>query len=173
MLGLIIAIEIGGKFTKYRNSNFDTNSIIKKTFSKSLNFVVDITFITFVFGVCFLYLSQRILFTLGLVLVVGSLLLFIFEYLVNMLICFLTFRNKIMFNQWKLFGAKPTSNAIISFTNYFHQNQNFIFNNFAKYTNFTNKFKLQLFTKKKLIFYCIFATIFLGFLLFNSFTNIK
>ena len=167
MSGLIIAIEIGSKFTKYRNSNFDTNSIIKKSFSKSLNFTIDITFITFIFGVCFLYLSQRILFTMGLVLVIGSLLLFIFEYLVNMLICFFAFKNKIMFNRWRLFCTKPTSKAIESFANYFQQSQKFIFNDFVKYTNFANKLKLNLFTKKKIIIYLIFATIFLGFLIFN------
>ena len=165
--GLIIAIEIGSKFIKYRNSNFDTNSVIKKSFTKSLNFTIDITFITFIFGVCFLYLSQRILFTMGLVLVIGSLLLFVFEYLSNMLICFLAFKNKIMFNQWKLFGAKPTINAITSFKNYFQKNQNFAYDNFTKYTNFANKLKFQLFTRKKLIFYLLFAIIFFGFLIFN------
>ncbi len=165
--GLIIAIEIGSKFIKYRNSNFDTNSVIKKSFTKSLNFTIDITFITFIFGVCFLYLSQRILFTMGLVLVIGSLLLFVFEYLSNMLICFLAFKNKIMFNQWKLFEAKPTINAITSFKNYFQKNQNFAYDNFTKYTNFANKLKFQLFTRKKLIFYLLFVIIFFGFLIFN------
>lgn len=163
---LAIAIEIGGKFAKYRNSNFDTNSVIKKSFTKSLNFTIDITFITFIFGVCFLYLSQRVLFPMGLVLVIGSLFLFIFEYLSNMLICFLVFKNKIMLNQWKLFGTKPTINATMSFKNYFQRNQ-FIYDNFTKYTNFANKLKFQLFTKKKFIFYLLFAAVFFGFLIFN------
>lgn len=167
ILGLMIAIEIGNKFTKYRNLNFDTNLTIKKSFSDSLNFTIDTTFITFIFGVCFLYLSQRILFTMGLVLVIGSLLIFIFEYLVNMLICFFAFKNKIMFNKWKLFASKPKINAIALFNNYFQQSQNFTFNNFSKYTNFANKLKFQLFTKKKMIFYLVFIVIFLGFLIFN------
>lgn len=104
---------------------------------------------------------------MGLVLVIGSLLLFIFEYLANMLICFLAFKNKIMFNQWKFFGAKPTANAFESFTNHFHQNQNFIFNNFTKYTNFACKLKLNLFTKKRFIFYLFLAVVFFSFLVFN------
>ena len=54
----------------------------------------------------------------------------------------------------------------MSFKNYFQGNQ-FIYDNFAKYTNFANKLKFQLFTKKKFIFYLLFTAIFFAFLIFN------
>lgn len=54
----------------------------------------------------------------------------------------------------------------MSFKNYFQRNQ-FIYDNFTKYTNFANKLKFQLFTKKKFIFYLLFAAVFFGFLIFN------
>ncbi len=54
----------------------------------------------------------------------------------------------------------------MSFKNYFQRNQ-FIYDNFAKHTNFANKLKFQLFTKKKFIFYLLFALVFFGLLIFN------
>ena len=79
-------------------------------FKKSLLPVVDVSVVTLLFGICFLYIAPIALNSFGLALVIGSLMTFICVYLLNGLLHILFFNNQIMVNRFGFFG-KPSNEA--------------------------------------------------------------
>lgn len=103
-------LAICGRMKRRLHSNEDTQVMIKKTFKSSLLPIVDISIISLIFGVCFIYIAPISLNALGLVLVTGAFAIFISIYLLNALLHGIFFNNQLMFGRYQFFG-KPTNIA--------------------------------------------------------------
>ncbi|MCQ2747863.1 MAG: hypothetical protein MJ223_01095 [Mycoplasmoidaceae bacterium] len=110
IVGFMGCLAICGRMRRRLNSNEDTSLMIRKTFKKSLLPLVDISFITLIFGICLTYIAPITYNPLGVVLICGSFAIFISIYLINAMLHGLFFNNRIMVNRFEFFG-KPTNLA--------------------------------------------------------------
>ncbi|MCQ3907387.1 MAG: hypothetical protein MJ219_01135 [Mycoplasmoidaceae bacterium] len=108
--GFMAALAVCGRMKRRLQSHEDTQLMIKKTFKKSLLPVIDVSIITLIFGVCLTYIAPISLNALGLVIITGSFMIFLSEYLLNGLLHILFFNNTIMINRFAFFG-KPSNIA--------------------------------------------------------------
>ncbi|MBQ0045588.1 MAG: hypothetical protein KBS35_01715 [Mycoplasma sp.] len=110
VIGFMASLTICGRMKRRLRSHEDTQVMISKTFKKSLLPMADISVITLIFGVCFIYIAPISLNSLGLVLTIGAFLTFISVYLFNGLLHILFFNNKAMIGKYQFFG-KPSNKA--------------------------------------------------------------
>ena len=104
IVGFMASLAICGRLKRRLNSREDTQVMINKTFKKSLLPILDISIVTLLFGVCFIYIAPISLNSLGLVLTAGAFLVFISVYLINAMLHGLFFNNRIMINKYQFFG---------------------------------------------------------------------
>ena len=102
--GFIAAMSIGERIRRRLNSNEDPILIVNKGFKKSLWPLVDISVITLIFGVCFIYLAPIGLNQLGLALIAGAFMTFISMFLINGLLHLLLFNNNLMMSRLSFIG---------------------------------------------------------------------
>ncbi|XQP55808.1 MAG: hypothetical protein ACOQNY_00200 [Mycoplasmoidaceae bacterium] len=108
--GFISCLAICGRLRRRLFSREDTQVMINKAFKKSLLPVLDVSIISLIFGVCFIYIAPISLNALGLMLVIGAFANFISIYLFNGLLHGLFFNNRRMINKYQFFG-KPSNIA--------------------------------------------------------------
>lgn len=110
VIGFMACLTICGRMKRRLKSREDTQMMVNKTFKKSLLPILDISVITLIFGVCFIYLAPISLNPLGLILTIGAFAIFISVYLLNGLLHVLLFNNRAMINKYQFFG-KPSNVA--------------------------------------------------------------
>lgn len=110
LVGFMACAAICGRLKRRLNSREDIQVMVNKAFKKSLLPVLDISIVTLIFGVCFLYIAPMSLNALGLVLIAGAFMTFLSVYLLNGLLHGLLFNNRMMINKYQFFG-KPSNLA--------------------------------------------------------------
>jgi len=110
MVGFIAALAMCGRIKRRICSNEDTSVAVIKGLKKSLWPLVDISFITLLFGICFTYIAPMNLNQLGVSLIVGGFATFISMYLINGLLMLLFFNNGLTMNKF-IFLGRPNNKA--------------------------------------------------------------
>ncbi|XQP54913.1 MAG: hypothetical protein ACOQNV_02135 [Mycoplasmoidaceae bacterium] len=110
IVGFMASVAICGRLKRRLYSREDTQVMVNKAFKRSLLPVLDISIVTLIFGICFIYIAPISLNALGLVLIAGAFMIFLSVYLLNGLLHGLFFSNSLMINKYQFFG-KPSNLA--------------------------------------------------------------